>query len=212
MWKKVLAVWNKFLFLHQLNSFLLTVKIHKSWQLRKKLQKKLQRKPLQRKRKLQRRRNNFSFLESKKYQSPEVYFGTFLLYPSAPLRAITHLTKPTPSLHFSESHFWRRYYFYIKNFLTGCLSDSTFCQNNFSDKLQPFYFNTLLCTAYYDWENYSHYWSPDRYPYLYGTGLPIVTCKLIVNIVSFAGCNGYYEEIALQGVKWAFRSLALLFQ
>jgi hypothetical protein len=101
--------------------YLLTVKFTKTWQLRKKLQKKLQRKPLQRKRKLQRRRNNFSFLESKKYQSPEVYFGTFLLYPSAPLRAITHLTKPATSLHFSESHFWRRYYFYIKKFLNRVL-------------------------------------------------------------------------------------------
>lgn len=67
--KKVLVVWNKFLFLHQLNSILLTVKIHKSWQLRKKLQKKLQRKPLLRRRKLQRRRNNFSFLEAKNIKS-----------------------------------------------------------------------------------------------------------------------------------------------
>jgi hypothetical protein len=77
--KKVLAVWNKFLFLHQLNSILLTVKIHKSWQLRKKLQKKLQRKPLLRRRKLQRRRNNFSFLEAKNIKVPN-YFGTFFLY------------------------------------------------------------------------------------------------------------------------------------
>jgi len=50
--------------------YLLTVKFTKTWQLRKKLLKKLQRKPLPRKRKLQRRKNNFSFLESKKYQSP----------------------------------------------------------------------------------------------------------------------------------------------
>jgi hypothetical protein len=59
--------------------FLLTVKFTKTWQLRKKLQKKLQRKLLPRKRKLQRRRNNFSFLESKKYQSPSVIGRTFLL-------------------------------------------------------------------------------------------------------------------------------------
>lgn len=78
--KKVLAVWNKFLFLHQLNSILLTVKIHKSWQLRKKLQKKLQRKPLLRRRKLQRRRNNFSFLEAKNIKVLPIYREDFFLY------------------------------------------------------------------------------------------------------------------------------------
>jgi hypothetical protein len=68
--------------------YLLTVKFTKTWQLRKKLLKKLQRKPLPRKRKLQRRKNNFGFLESKKYQSPGftpglLFFYTSLLPPSS---------------------------------------------------------------------------------------------------------------------------------
>jgi hypothetical protein len=74
--------------------YLLTVKFTKTWQLRKKLLKKLQRKPLPRKRKLQRRKNNFSFLESKKYQSPGIYSGTFILYTSLLLPSFETRSRP----------------------------------------------------------------------------------------------------------------------